>query len=512
MKNNVIVNNEIEESQSTEFKFFSYIVVISSLFLGLFFEFKHSDIFLSGSIVLALVFILNLIVFSYNFLLLAYSILVLSIPVFVIFMGFWAKNLGVQTLNFEVLLLLNCIMAFSVKFVIQKKVLLYSSILLGAFALFFNLFFNSDSTFIGFSVEKLPYLGLYVVLVTMLFSSKIYLGKYSTNDEVNSLKQKVEDQELMINNLKKNIDIENQNLEKYTTVILNLNKDYNIRKGNLENSLQKITKVATQTIKTSRISIWEFDKNRGKLKCICLYNGEKNIFETGLELSESEYSKYFDMIEKKQIVKADSVFENEATNCFIESYFVPNHIFSMLDIPYFIESSLAGVVCCEHQYEFREWSNDDIFFIKSIADLVSISFETNNRKKMEEKVMLQKEEILAKNEELKLQKKAIQEINDSLEEKILERTLKLEQKNSQLQEYTYVNSHLLRGPLCRILGLIYILENKMFPEGAESDFVTHLKDSASELDEMIKSLTKKLEEETNFDITSIVDVNRFSKN
>jgi signal transduction histidine kinase len=181
-------------------------------------------------------------------------------------------------------------------------------------------------------------------------------------------------------------------------------------------------------------------------------------------------------------------------------------------MPFYFETSLHGILKFELKGNNISWMNEDVFFAKSICDLVSNTIEANERKRIEERVILQKEEILAKNDELKRQQNEIKQINENLEKKIKERTLILEKKNYQLQEYTYINSHLLRGPLCRILGLIYIIENKLYPEGSETEFLGHLKESADELDTMIKGLTKTLEEENHFDLSSLENKDRFSPN
>ena len=57
-------------------------------------------------------------------------------------------------------------------------------------------------------------------------------------------------------------------------------------------------------------------------------------------------------------------------------------------------------------------------------------------------------------DELEAAHHEIQLMNSSLENRILERTNLLKEKNKKLQQYMYSNSHLVRAPLARILALV----------------------------------------------------------
>ena len=90
----------------------------------------------------------------------------------------------------------------------------------------------------------------------------------------------------------------------------------------------------------------------------------------------------------------------------------------------------------------------------------------------------QNSEIEAQNEELKQQQEHIYSVNELLEKLVEERTLKLNNLNSKLIEYAYVNSHLLRAPLCRIQGLRNLI--KFDPDNI-SEYQGYLDQSFDEL-------------------------------
>lgn len=277
----------------------------------------------------------------------------------------------------------------------------------------------------------------------------------------------------------------NARIERYIQILTALTKSRSLRKGELKNAIIEICKTTSKAMSVERVSLWEYDRKRNSIVCQNQFVAAKDSNSSGIELKEEDFAPYFEAINTEEIIIADNTFEHKATACFSNGYLEENNIKSMLDSPYFVNGNLVGVICCEAVNEYKVWTGEDIVFLKSVADLISLCYETGERKKAEDRIRIKKEEMMSMNDALLQSQAEIQKANESLEKKVDERTKTLELQNSQLQEYTYVNSHLLRGPLCRILGIIYLLENNLIAD-ANIDFLQHLKESASELDDMVK--------------------------
>lgn len=99
-------------------------------------------------------------------------------------------------------------------------------------------------------------------------------------------------------------------------------------------------------------------------------------------------------------------------------------------------------------------------------------------------------EIKKKNLVLEEQKNQIEKMNEILEDRVKQRTQELEIQNKRLAEYAFINSHLLRGPLSRILGLINLLDQDKTMEKAE--LILLLRKSGNELDAIVKKITDAL--------------------
>lgn len=70
----------------------------------------------------------------------------------------------------------------------------------------------------------------------------------------------------------------------------------------------------------------------------------------------------------------------------------------------------------------------------------------------------------------------------------------IEKQNQTFREIAWIQSHEIRAPLARLLGLVDLLESEI-PETFEESqtLIGHINDSAKELDQIIREISKKLE-------------------
>jgi signal transduction histidine kinase len=87
-------------------------------------------------------------------------------------------------------------------------------------------------------------------------------------------------------------------------------------------------------------------------------------------------------------------------------------------------------------------------------------------------------------------------INEILEEKVKDKTFRIEAKNNQLSEIAFANAHKVRGPLARILGLLHLIE---IDPSKKQDYLAKINTEALDMDEIIRvvgrSIEKNMEEQ-----------------
>ena len=146
--------------------------------------------------------------------------------------------------------------------------------------------------------------------------------------------------------------------------------------------------------------------------------------------------------------------------------------------------------------------HDITTMVEQHAQIDRINAELNEKiKEISEKnqmMSVQQMDIFEKNLELERQKEKIQAINESLEERVRERTEILERKNKQLTEYAFINSHILRSPVSTMIGLINLMSYSDLPE-KDKKLYEHLRATAQVLDDVIHKINRAIGSRLDFD-------------
>ena len=98
--------------------------------------------------------------------------------------------------------------------------------------------------------------------------------------------------------------------------------------------------------------------------------------------------------------------------------------------------------------------------------------------------------------EIELKNKEIEGINSNQQSIIESRTQELQLKNKKLIELSHLNAHDLREPLSRVLGLLEITSHLSDTDVREA-ILPQIKESAEELDTIIKRVVRQSEAEIN---------------
>jgi len=217
----------------------------------------------------------------------------------------------------------------------------------------------------------------------------------------------------------------------------------NLLNASPEDGLRIITELAAETLETARVSVWFYNHDHTKIRCSDLYEVSGHRHSSGTELTAADYPHYFRALAEERAIAADDAVTDPRTSEFSPHYLEPLRISSMLDAPIRSGLRMVGVICHEHTGSRRTWSPDEQSFAGSMADLVSLSLEVNQRR---------------------LAEAALREAHASLEVKVMERTRDLEAANERLKEldrlkseFLSTMSHELRTPLNSIIGFTGIL-------------------------------------------------------
>lgn len=222
-----------------------------------------------------------------------------------------------------------------------------------------------------------------IMSITPIIHNSQKLGVLCTGNDITKLKDEELNKQL----------IAQQTIERQS-ILLGLSRE---NQSDLYKTMQKLTETSSKTLNVHRVSVWLFNMDKTKIICKDIYDLKKGQHESGSVLEAAEYPNYFKAIKKSHIVTANNARNYHDTSEFNESYFKSLGIYSLMDVPIWLEGELVGVMCHE-QYKIREWTLKDQEFASSIAYLVSLGLETSERKKTERKLKdsLKEKELLMK--------------------------------------------------------------------------------------------------------------------
>lgn len=333
-----------------------------------------------------------------------------------------------------------------------------------------------------FLISGLLFISGMTAIVFLLYQllENAYLKMKEKNTTLIALQQKLEQ--------KKHL------LESYHKNLIHLSR-YELGQVASQSDLFRIIcSAAAQTLRTNRVSIWMLEENQTKLVRQHLFEIHQQS-DDRVVLERSDFPAYFRALEEQSFIQADNARTHPFTSEFTVDYLIPLNIYSMLDCPIQKQNKTIGVICCEHVSEVKHWNAEDSLYLQSLADLISIRTSNEQIKQLLTQVQDKNIELVEKNneiavmnEELNALNEELTTLNESLEITVQNRTQILETQNKQLVEYAFINSHVLRAPLARILGLSRLLqmESNTNPDPV---IIRGLTQSTEELDKIINKIS-----------------------
>ncbi len=145
-----------------------------------------------------------------------------------------------------------------------------------------------------------------------------------------------------------------------------------------------------------------------------------------------------------------------------------------------------------------------------IVTLYALQYKTNQKlvthlATVEEQIKQRTTQLSISIEDLNSANEALSDLNNHLDALVSGRTKELENRNIQLTGYAFVNSHLLRAPLARILGLSSIMKDELISL-KESNLLDKFLLSCQELDKIVNLMGDIVTEESVLDRTQIEDL------
>lgn len=160
--------------------------------------------------------------------------------------------------------------------------------------------------------------------------------------------------------------------------------------GTLGVALETITEAIVECIGVKRASIWKYAEQH--IVCRDLFDKDAQAHSSGMVMESHDYPTYFSALNECLVLIANDAKTSPYTKEFTEKYLEPLQIDAMLDVPIRSGGELMGIVCCEDGNGPREWTEEEVGFVRAIGDIVTLTIEAAKRKATEESLVQSQKE------------------------------------------------------------------------------------------------------------------------
>ncbi|MEK0449027.1 MAG: hypothetical protein RL088_1295 [Verrucomicrobiota bacterium] len=170
-------------------------------------------------------------------------------------------------------------------------------------------------------------------------------------------------------------------------------------KSDFAASIGECLRSAGDAIRVARVSYWATSAGGSELTCRFLRTmSSEAISNEEIKLSADRFPAYFKAIARMTQIVADDAQVCEDTREFTVKYLAPLGITSLLDVPVWHKGGMHGIVSFEHCGPARKWTQAELDFSQSIAEMVAQCIESSERLAVERKLALAQERKAALSE------------------------------------------------------------------------------------------------------------------
>ncbi|MFC4157863.1 GAF domain-containing protein [Chitinimonas lacunae] len=158
-----------------------------------------------------------------------------------------------------------------------------------------------------------------------------------------------------------------------TNLLMGLFKMLSEQKLDRPKFYQMLVRAVVQEMAVSRAAVWFYQGDlQDRLVCESLYDLSDNQWSSGMVLGEDDFGPYFAaMRDVRQVVAVDAR-SDPITACFNDSLLEPLNIYSVLSLPIELDGRQLGLVSCEQTSQPRDWSTQDIQYLKQVAAMIGL--------------------------------------------------------------------------------------------------------------------------------------------
>lgn len=153
------------------------------------------------------------------------------------------------------------------------------------------------------------------------------------------------------------------------------------RRQDRERALEQTARICAHALGVDRVGVWFFDGPT--LWCEIVYERAADRCARGERLVMARYPAYAAALRERRAIVAPDAPNDPVTRELVADYLAPYRVGALLDAPLYVHGEVVGVVCHEHLDGPRDWTQSDVDFASTVADMCSTILEQASRAEAE---------------------------------------------------------------------------------------------------------------------------------
>ncbi len=165
------------------------------------------------------------------------------------------------------------------------------------------------------------------------------------------------------------------------------------RTEEIERAVSHVAQIAAEAMQVQRVGVWLCEQGGDVLHNVYVHDSSSQRSGVGEWVMLDRWPRYHEAIQVRRVVAvADTTRDPRTTG--MEGYLAEHRIGALLDAPIYLDGDLVGVLCIEHIGARREWSQSDVDFGVSVAEVLATVIQQARRLKAEEELRIAHEELV----------------------------------------------------------------------------------------------------------------------
>jgi len=221
-------------------------------------------------------------------------------------------------------------------------------------------------------------LGMGIIFAFLLALLVNFLLQLQEKGEL--LKQEIKGKNIIEQDLEKKAFL----LSQHNQILAELATDELLLKGELLLSFQKLTEVVATILNCDRASIWLSDHNSLNWFCHNIFDLKNQRHSLGQKINLSQYPNYYQHLQNDSFLYVFDIEKDERIKEIKAEYLTPFQIKTILQIPLRYLGKIIGILSLDFREKLTNLTLEEQSFARSIADIISLTIESDYRKKAEQ--------------------------------------------------------------------------------------------------------------------------------